>query len=165
MNAKDAILRTYGGGERFISGYLDGLEDADLLLRPVPGQNHIAWHLGHLLVSERGMLEAVRPGSSPALPEGFEAHHAREGDAPTSDDPARFPSKETYIALRKAQRDATKAVLSDLTDADLDAPGPDRLKHLAPTVGAVMLLIGMHDMIHCGQFVSVRKLLKKPKAF
>ena len=57
----------------------------------------------------------------------------------------------------KAQRDATKAVLDGLSDAELDAPGPERFRQMAPTVGVVMLLIGNHVLMHVGQFVSVRR--------
>ena len=80
-----------------MTSYLGDLDDADLLVRPVEGMNHIAWQLGHLISSERGMVEAIRPGSCPPLPEGFEANHDREDT--TSDDPARFLSKDDYLDL------------------------------------------------------------------
>lgn len=165
MNAKDAIAGTYAMAERITGRYIQEMTDADLLVRPVPGQNHIAWHLGHLLVSERGMLEGVKPGSSPALPEGFAEAHAQSEEAASVDDPAKFLTKDKYLELMKAQREATKAVLNGLTDAELDAPGPERMRQMAPTVGSVMLLIGTHSLMHVGQYVSVRKSLKLPKAF
>ena len=36
--------------------YVQDLADADLLLRPVPGMNHIAWQLGHLITGSKKML-------------------------------------------------------------------------------------------------------------
>ena len=36
--------------------YVQDLADADLLLRPVPGINHIAWQLGHLITGSKKML-------------------------------------------------------------------------------------------------------------
>ena len=40
------------------------LSDADLLVRPAPSANHIAWQLGHLIASERNLVEAAAPGST-----------------------------------------------------------------------------------------------------
>ena len=164
MHAKDAILSTYAMSERVVDRYLEDLSDADILVRPVPGQNHIAWQLGHLILSERGMLEGVKPGSSPALPAGFEEAHGRDEASTRSDDAARFLSKSRYQELMKAQRDATKAALAAASEADLDAPGPERMRQMAPTAGAVYLLVGTHVLMHVGQFVGVRRALKKPVA-
>lgn len=164
MHTKDAILTAYTMSEGVVSSYLDGLSDADLLVRPVEGQNHIAWQLGHLLLSERGMVEGVKPGSSPPLPDGFEAAHGRDEASTTSDDPGRFLTKEKYVALMKAQRDATKAVLQGMSDSDLDAPAPEKLRRMVPNVGLTLLLVGTHVLMHVGQFVSVRRKLKKPVA-
>ena len=160
MNAKDVLSQTLGLNDAILNAYLGDLTDSDLLIRPVPGQNHIAWQMGHLISSERSMVEGIRPGSCPALPEGFDEAHNR--DACTSDDPARFLSKARYLELYQAQRGATKALLESLGDSELDAPGPERLRKMAPTVGGTFTLIGNHVLMHVGQFVSVRRLLKKP---
>jgi hypothetical protein len=164
MNAKDAILGVYGMSETVLDKYLSDLGDADLLVRPVPGQNHIAWQLGHLLVSERFMLESVKPGSSPPLPVGFEEAHGRDETSTASDDPDRFLPKAQYLELMRSQRDATKAALAAMSDADLDTTAPDSMRRMFPTVGGVMTLIGTHVLMHVGQFVSVRRKLGKPLA-
>src|SRR4029077_991184 len=118
MHAKDAILISYGMNDNILNAYLGDLSDTDLLLRAVPGQNHIAWQIGHLISSERGMLEGIKPGSSPALPEGFDDAHS-QGEGSSSDDASRFLGKAKYLELFKAQRAATKKVLEGLSDADL----------------------------------------------
>ena len=108
MHAKDVIRQTLNLNESIVTRYLGDLDDADLLIRPVEGMNHIAWQLGHLISSERGMVEAIRPGTCPPLPEGFEANYDREDT--TSDDPARFLSKDAYLDLvqRPARGDASR---------------------------------------------------------
>jgi hypothetical protein len=53
------------------NSYLDDLTDADLLVRPIPGTNHIAWQLGHAIQAEHEMLQGVSPGAMPKLPAGF----------------------------------------------------------------------------------------------
>lgn len=160
MNVKDAINYTLGVSERFVNSYLDDLTDADLLVQPVDGMNTIAWQLGHLISSERGMVEAVKPGSSPALPEGFEQNHSKE--AAKSVDQSRFLSKDEYLRLMKSQREATRAVLNGLSEADLDAPAPERMQKMCPSVGTVLTLTGNHVLLHVGQWVAVRRKLGKP---
>lgn len=161
MNARDAIRNTIDMSAMVIDSYTKDLSDSELLLRPVPGMNHIAWQLGHLISSERGILDMVRPGSSPALPEGFEATYAR--DQTSVDDPSKFLSVAHYQELWKAQRKATLEVLDSLSDADLDQTN-EKFPPFAPTVGAVMNLIGNHPTMHAGQFVAVRRQLDKPIA-
>ncbi len=162
MHAKDAIRQTLNLNESIVNRYLGDLDDADLLIRPVEGMNHIAWQLGHLICSERGMVEAIRPGTCPPLPGGFEANYDREDT--TSDDPARFLSKDAYLEMFNAQRAATKQVLDSLSDEELDAPGPEKFRKMCPTVGNFFVLIGTHVIMHVGQFVAVRRKRNKPIA-
>jgi hypothetical protein len=160
MLAKDAIRNTLDMSERTISAYIGDLEDSDLLIRPVEGTNHMAWQLGHLIQTEHTVLEMIRPGAAPALPQGFAEGHGRE--CFTVDDPAKFLPVATYQELWKGQRATLKAILDSLSEEDLDAPSPERFKQIAPTMGTLLNLMGMHGLMHAGQFVAVRRLRKKP---
>jgi hypothetical protein len=162
MHAKDAIKHTLDMSEMIIGSYVKDLDDADLLVRPVEGMNPIALQLGHLIASEREMVEGVRPGSCPPLPEGFREGHDIKTKG--SDAGAKYLGKEEYLGLMKAQRTATRAVLDSLSESDLDAPAPERLRDFVPTVGGVFNVVGLHDLMHAGQFVGVRRLRKKPVA-
>jgi uncharacterized damage-inducible protein DinB len=159
MQTKDAIRGVLDMSDMVIDSYIKDLSDSELLVRPVEGMNHIAWQLGHIIGAERHFVELVKPGSSPALPEGFEEGHGREANK--VDDPSRYYSAARYIELRKAQRAATLAVLDGLGDADFDRK-EDKFPPFAPTVGALMNLCGTHPLMHCGQFVAVRRKLGKP---
>lgn len=160
MNAKDVIRTALDSSSHVASKYIEDLKDEDLLVRPLVGMNHLAWQLGHLIASERMMVEGVKPGSCPPLPPKFAEAHDREAAA--SDDPKQFLSKAEYLKIAEAQRAATKAVLDGLSEADLDLPGPEPMRSFAPTVGSVMLMAGNHVMMHVGQFVAVRRKLGKP---
>ncbi len=162
MNAKDAIFTSLGMAENVTKSYLKDLTDADLLVRPVPGMNHMAWQLGHLLTAERSFVEHIRPGASPAVPENFEEGHGRHQT--NIDDPSKYLTLEQYSALYEAQRAATKKVLAEISDAELDAPGPEALKGFAPTNGATLMLIANHELMHVGQYVAVRRALGKAVA-
>ncbi len=163
MTAKDVILRTYGTGETITKSYLAELTAADLLVRPVPGQNHIAWQLGHLILSEHKFVEGIKPGASPQA-----ASRLRGGARPRQDErrrPFEIPRARGLPRLIEAQREATKAVLNELDEPALDEPGPERMRQMAPTVGAGFALMGNHMLMHLGQFVAVRRKLGKPIAF
>lgn len=161
MQAKDAIRGTLDLSDRVIDDYLKDLDDADLLLRPVAGMNHIAWQLGHLIASERRFVEMVKPGSCPPLPDGFDEGHGRT--ATKVDDPSKYYPRSQYQSLWKAQREATRSVLDSLPESDLDRADPS-FPPFAPTVGALMSICGTHPLMHCGQFVAVRRQLGKPIA-
>ena len=162
MTAKDVIKVTLDSSERILTAYLTGLDDADLLVHPLDGMNHIAWQVGHLIMSERGIVETFRPGISPPLPEGFEAAHPRgEG---RSDDPETYWGTEEYLVIWKKQRAATLEALASLTEEELDGPAPERMHRVAKTVGAAFNLIGSHGLMHAGQFVATRRKLAKPIA-
>jgi hypothetical protein len=142
--------------------YIDDLTDEQLLVRSVPGANHIAWQLGHMIGSVRGMLAGLGR-DAPALPEGFEAAYKRETAA--SDDPAKFATKDQYVALLDQMKAASLAAIEATPESDLDKPGPEAMREYAPTVGSVLMLLGTHLLMHAGQFVPIRRKLGKPAMF
>jgi uncharacterized damage-inducible protein DinB len=162
MGPKDIIAKTLDTSDLILKKYLDDLSDADLKLRPFEGFNPIALQLGHLISAERMFAEMVTPGSSPPLPEGFAEKHDLKKQ---SSDDSRFSTKDEYVKLWDAQRAATKKVLAGVADSDLEDTRGGRLPQFAPTVAAILNLAGMHAVSHAGQFVAVRRMLKKPIAF
>ncbi|HMO87283.1 MAG TPA: DinB family protein, partial [Lacipirellulaceae bacterium] len=100
MHAKDAIKSSMHMGLFVLETYLSDLDDADLMVRPAQGCNHLAWQLGHLISSESGLIDMARSGEGGQLPAGFREAHAK-GNA-GSDDPAQFRTKQEYIDLYRA---------------------------------------------------------------
>lgn len=160
MNTQQAIQATMNTSSMVLSRYLEDLSDADLMRRPGPGCNHIAWQLGHLISSENQLLEMVTPGSGIELPEGFAAKHSKEkiGD----DDPANFYTKQEYLDLFEKVHQATNTAIEKLSDADLDKPAPENFRSMFPTAGHIVILIATHGLMHAGQLVPVRRALGKP---
>lgn len=159
MTPKDAITKNFDMSGQVLEAYLGDLSDADLMLRPVPGMNHIAWQLGHLVSSENEMLTKAGV-TMPALPDGFAESHSME--ASKSDDAGKFLKKAEYLALAADQRKGTLAALAAASDADLDKPTPEEMHAFAKNVGEVFALVGLHVMMHVGQFVATRRKLDKP---
>jgi hypothetical protein len=162
MGPKDVIRNTLDTSDFIIKAYVNDLSDEELRLVPVEGMHPIALQLGHLIFAERMFKEWIDPAAAPPLPEGFaEAHDIKKADGDTS----RFRSKDEYIRLWDEQRNATKALLERLSDADLDDTRGGKLPPWAPTVAAALNMAGMHALNHSGQFVAVRRKLNKPIAF
>ncbi|HET6882995.1 MAG TPA: DinB family protein [Pirellulales bacterium] len=163
MNAHGAIRNALTGADMISTSYLNDLSDADLLVRPVPGANHIAWQLGHLIASENGMTEETCPGSMPALPTGFKEKHDK--DTAGSDDRNAFLSKDEYLRLYRQQREATLKALDGLSEADLDRPAPERLRAFIETIGGVFVMHSTHWLMHAGQWAVVRRKLGRNPLF
>jgi hypothetical protein len=123
--------------------------------------NHIAWQLGHLIGSERNMVEMVKPGSCPPLPANFEDGHGRKQT--DVDDPSKYYSKARYQELWNAQRAATRAVIESMSETDLDRSDP-KFPPFAQSAGQLLAMCGNHPLMHAGQFVAVRRKLNKAVA-
>lgn len=162
MNTQDAIRATLATSSMVLSRYLEDLSDADLMQRPGPGCNHIAWQLGHLIASENHLLGAVAPGAGIELPAGFAERHSK--DSKDDDNPAHFCTKQEYLDLFEKVHAATLAAIGKMSDADLDKPAPEHFRKMFPTAGHVIVLIATHGLMHAGQLVPVRRRLGKPVA-
>jgi hypothetical protein len=162
MNVKDAIRGALKSNQGLMQMTLADLTDADLLVRPVAGANHIAWQLGHLIVAENRMLKALG-GEGPALPAGFAEQHNK--DTAALDPPKGFASKAQYLELFNKTREATLAAADRIADADLDKPTEGPVARVAPTLGALASFPASHAYMHMGQFSVVRRKLGKPVLF
>jgi hypothetical protein len=162
MNAKDVMRQVAEAAHMLAQAYVADLAEPDFVVRSVPGSNHIAWQLGHIIAGNAKMLrELGRP--APELPAGFVEAHSK--DAAGCDDRARFATKAEYLALLEQAKTAILAAIDATPEADFDKPGPESMREYAPTVGAALLILGQHWMMHTGQFVPIRRKLGKPPLF
>jgi hypothetical protein len=162
MNAKDVYAQLMEFNHMIAHSYVDDLTDADLLVRSVPGANHIAWQLGHMISGSKMMLGGLGH-KTPDLPEGFDNAHTRETS--TSDDPAKFYKKSEYLALLDQMKAASLEAFASTPESDLDKPGPESMRAYAPTVGMALMIASAHWMMHTSQFVPIRRKLGKAPQF
>jgi len=163
MNANTAIQTALRSTQHVLTMYLSDLSDADLVVRPVPTANHIAWQLGHVISSE-GSLGGLIPGAKfPELPAGFADQHGPKTAG--IDPPKGFGTKKDYFDLFGKVREATIVLTGKLSEADLDKPNTGKVAEFAPTIGALLILVANHTMMHAGQFTVVRRKLGKPVLF
>jgi hypothetical protein len=161
MNGIAAIKIAMLSTKHLTEVFLSDLSDADLLVRPVPGANHIAWQLGNIIAGDRFLILSQIPDAEfPTLPDGFVEKHGPEGAS--ANGPDGFLTKTQYLDLLNQTRNASVAVLEKLSEADLDRPTSEEMARFAPTFGDLFIGVANHTMMHTGQFTVVRRLLGKP---
>ena len=128
MTTKDLLRRLIESSHRIVRSYVEDLTDAEAVVRPVPGANHAAWQLGHIIAGTNKMLTAM--GSPPRLPDGFAAAHQRE--TCNSDDPRKFAKMSQYLALMDQTKAASLAAVDATPEADFDKPGPEPMRNTPP---------------------------------
>ena len=163
MPTADVIRHNLELSDMVVKQYLDDLTDEQLILRPAPGMNHIAWQLGHLIASEHKMIDMVCPGVMPPLPPDFAEQHAKETAA--SDAASMFLSKQEYPRLMDEQRQGTFAALVKFDEEALAQPTPEQIRYMGPTTADVFNVQAGHWLMHSGQWVVVRRTLGKPPLF
>jgi uncharacterized damage-inducible protein DinB len=162
MDAKDAIRQNTEFGHMLTRYYLEDLSDADLFIRSVPGTNHVAWALGHIITGDAEMLKLLGY-VAPALPSGFAPAYTKE--TASSDDPSKFHSKDEYLKLMEQTKAAVLAAIDATPDEQLGQPGPEPMREYAATVLAALMMFGHHWLMHAGQFVPIRRKLGRPPLF
>ena len=163
MNAIEAIKGGLAMGDMISMGYLGDLSDEEMMHRPDPKANHIKWQVGHLIAADNQMINGCMEGAIPPLPDGFAEKYEKEKS--TSDDASEFDSKETLMGLYAQQKESIHAALEKLSEADLDKPSPESMQEYAPTVGSAFNMIGMHWVMHAGQWAVIRRQLGREPLF
>jgi DinB superfamily len=159
MTGVDTIKAGLKQSQFFVNEFLKDLSDSDILVRPVPGANHIAWQLGHLITAEPSMVKTACPNATmPELPANFAKQHSKE----TATQDTGFLTRSEYLDQFNKVRTATLEVVGKLTDADLNRPMTGRMADFAPTAGVMLLIVASHPTMHIGQFSVVRRKLNKP---
>ncbi len=157
MRPNDAVKIGLDTAQMVVMAYVDDLNDAELMKRPHPQCNHLNWQLGHLIASEYQMASAYKADGLPALPAGFAEKYSRDNAA--HDDPSRFCTKAELMQTYKAVREAVVKLVDQVSDSEWTK---ETGISYAPTVAALFTMIGGHWLMHCGQWVIVRRQLQKP---
>ena len=155
MDARAAISNTLQTAQMICNAYLGDLSEAELMLRPHAGCNHLNWQIGHLIASDHNMVCGCYPDALPPLPEGFVEKYSK--DNKDNEDPSGFHNREELMQLMASQHEAILKKIDSVTNEELDSPAPEAMQSYAPTVGAALNMVGLHWMMHCGQWVVVRR--------
>ncbi len=158
MDTKQTIEKAFEVSTFWVQTLVSDLTDADLLVRPTPDANHIAWQFGHLLSAESGLVSTAIPSASYRLPEGFKEQHNKT-TAMKNDG---FFTKDQYFALFHEVRKSTLAALATVNDTDLDRPVQMPIPFIKKA-GDCLIVASGHWLLHAGQWSVVRRCLGKPR--
>ncbi|HEY8665325.1 MAG TPA: DinB family protein [Tepidisphaeraceae bacterium] len=162
MNLADFLAENCARNGEMLKMTFADFTDADLLVRPVPGANHAAWQMAHLINSEINLVKMADPNAPVERPAGFEKYQDKTHGV---DDPAFFPKKQELADAFAQTRAATVKWIRSLNEQDMQRPLPERMHRMAPTVGALAIGIGTHGIMHMGQLQVIRRKLGKPLLF
>jgi DinB superfamily len=162
VDIKQAIHSSLAQADMVVNSYLEDLKPEELLVRPIPGSNHIAWQLGHLISSERYLIDKAAPGKLEPLPAGFDQAHKK--DTAAIDDPGKFLSKDEYLRLARQVRAGTLRLVEEMAPADFDRP-VEKMPPVVKTVGDLFLFVSMHWLMHAGQWAVIRRKLGRAPLF
>src|SRR5262245_34678842 len=121
MNGIQAIQSALGATQWLLTMVIEDLSDAELLERPVPGANQIAWQIGHVIAGEIMLGQAQLPQAVyPPLPAGWGDLYGQGGASKDGADG--FRPKAEYVRMFNEVRKATIEAVGKLQDSDLDRP-------------------------------------------
>jgi hypothetical protein len=163
MNFKESICAALTGSDFIVQAYLGDLTPQELMSRPAPGANHVAWQLGHVIGAERHLADLALPGAMPELPAGFREKHSKE--AAFSDDPGKFLSKAEYVAIAREVRAATLKLLDRVNEADMSRPIDGKAPPFVKLRGDALATIAPHWLLHAGQWAVLRRALGRARMF
>lgn len=153
----DTIAFALTTSHKLFNRFLADLGPGDYLHRPTPGANCAAWIVGHLALSDRGVLNRLG-ASLPDLPEGFEKRFSRDEGCPQAEE---FGDVSVIAPVLDEHRrrliDAVKAAPAEQLDKVLDKPHP-----MFRTVGEMVTFMALHATMHAGQISTIRRSLGRP---
>ena len=157
----DALARTVEGAERL----LDGLSDDDLVHRPTPDANSIAWLVWHLTrvqddhIADVAGLEQVYTAQGYAERFGLPAAETGYSHSSTQVAEVRAPA-DLLLDYLRAVHAQTVGWLGGVSEEDLDRVVDERWDPPV-TLGVRLVSVADDDAQHLGQAAYVKGLLGK----
>ena len=154
----DAIAQGLTQSGMLLNRYTADLTPQEYLHRPTAKANCVAWTIGHLILSDRGVLKRLGQTDLPALPDGFEKRFSRDEGCPQAD---AFGDVTALLPLFNQHRqqliEAVKRATPQQLNAPLEKPHP-----MFGNVGEMALFMSAHAAMHAGQFTIIRRSLGRP---
>ena len=158
QSVNDTIAHALTQSGMLLNRYTADLTPQEFLHRPAAKANCAAWTVGHLVLTDRGVLKRLNLIDLPALPDGFEKRFSRDEGCPQAES---FGDVSVLLPLFNQHRqrliDAVKRATSQQLQTPLDKPHP-----MFSNVGEQALFMAAHTAMHAGQFTIIRRSLGRP---
>lgn len=159
MTVGEMFANHYQQSTGMLLAVIDSFSDDEIFVRPVPGANHAAWQIGHLIKTQYKMFNRMG-GKLPELPADFDTKFTKE--TAKSDNPADFTDRKTLRELAAKMSEAVIAIVKTVKDEDL---AKETGVSFVPTIFDVLALYSAHNAMHIGQMQVIRRKLGKPIMF
>lgn len=158
MKATELIRLSIDSSKMWAQTLLEDLREAPLTAPTASGGNHPLWILGHLAVSESGLVYTFCRGEESPLAAWRELF----GRGTTAiADASQYPAFDELMTKFEEVRGETLAYLDSIAEEDLGrkshAPA-DRAAFFG-TIGQCLNAIAVHTAFHAGQLADARRSL------
>jgi len=158
MIQNDLLAHGLKSSGKMVEAFCADLTWREMLYRPCPEANCVAWTLGHLIDTDQKVSKRLGATSLPELPENFAVMFSRENDAPKAED---FGDTSILLPLFTASRQrfiSTMLILGeDALNTKLEKPTPRY-----STIGEMISFMIAHTAMHAGQISLIRRCLGRP---
>ncbi|TWT86882.1 DinB superfamily protein [Pseudobythopirellula maris] len=155
-NTRYALQRT----RQITEALIEVLDGDDWSHRVAPDTNSPLWIIGHLAWVDNRMAGRFRPERALDA-EKVWGELFQFGTKPL--DAGEYPPIDEVLAVWRERRENLLAVFDEVSDEELDAPGPpaDAASPIpgAPCAGYFFLFTSQHELLHTGQLTVVRRVL------
>ena len=157
--AADLIAHSLTVSQSLMVRYTNDLKAEEYLHRTSEKANCAAWTIGHLILTERGMLKQLGITDLAALPDGFEHRFSRDEGCPQAHE---FGDVTTLMPLFNEHRnraiETVRSASQELLNKPMEKPRPP----LFTTVGEYINFLALHTSMHAGQITLIRRSLGRP---
>jgi uncharacterized damage-inducible protein DinB len=138
---------------------LEGITQAESLVRAVPNGNHINWIVGHVVSTRCALLPALH--QEPPVDREKLGPYTR-GSHVVGD--AEYLSLEQLLQWFDETQERVLAGVAALTDEELAAPAPFSPGGGPETLASLLMKSTVHEGYHLGQTGILRRVIGKPGA-
>ena len=156
---RDAVYGQIDFARTYTLGLLENVPEELWPLVPNGGSSHIAWHVGHLAVSQYGLMlfrqRGRAEGDLELMPGWLRKRFGRGSVPPT--DPNEIPSKASLLECLSKIHAASMAAIPNFTAQQLMEP-IDMPYAVHPIKLGALLFCPLHESIHAGQIGVLRRM-------
>ena len=156
---RDAVLGQVDFARRYTLGLLEDVRESLWPVIPSGASSHIAWQVGHLAVSQYGLMlfrqRGRAEGDLDLMPGWLRKRFGRGSVPPT--DLSEIPSKAALLACLEKIHTASMAALPGFSAEQLMEP-TEMPYAVHPIKLGALLFCPLHESIHSGQIGLLRRM-------
>ncbi|MCY2983056.1 MAG: DinB family protein [Planctomycetota bacterium] len=156
---RDSVLGQVDFARRYTLGLLENVPEEFWSVVPTGGSSHISWQVGHLAVSQYGLMlfrqRGRAEGDLELMPGWLRKRFGRGSVPPT--DPSDIPSKAALLECLDKIHTASMAALPNFTAEQLMEP-TEMPYAVHPIKLGALLFCPLHESIHSGQIGALRRM-------